>query len=94
VGRLCSFERCAKCIKEGRKNAVKLNQHYSMFIQWSEEDQVYIVTVPELPGCKTHGETYEKAVKQGQYAIEGWIEANKVWGRPIPPPQTVISASA
>ena len=45
--------------------------HYSMIIQWSNEDQAYIVTVPELPGCKTHGETYEKAVKQAKYAIEG-----------------------
>ena len=27
-------------------------------IQWSEEDGVYIVSVPELPGCKTHGKTY------------------------------------
>ena len=61
--------------------------HYSMFIQWSEEDQVYIVTIPELPGCKTHGKTYEKAVKQAKYAIEGWIEANKAWGHPIPPPK-------
>jgi len=47
---------------------------YSMTIQWSEEDHVYIVTVPELPGCKTHGKTYVEAVKQGQDAIESWIE--------------------
>jgi predicted RNase H-like HicB family nuclease len=36
-----------------------------MNIQWREEDQVYIVTVPELAGCKTHGKTYVEAVKQG-----------------------------
>ena len=40
-------------------------KHYSMNIQWSDEDQAYIVTVPELPGCKTHGATYEEAVKPG-----------------------------
>ncbi len=38
--------------------------HYTMVIQWSEEDNAYIVTVPELPGCITHGDTYEEAVKQ------------------------------
>ena len=38
-------------------------QHYSMIIQWSDEDNAYIVTVPELPGCQTHGETYEEAVQ-------------------------------
>ncbi len=24
---------------------------YSMVMSWSEEDQAYIVSVPELPGC-------------------------------------------
>jgi predicted RNase H-like HicB family nuclease len=44
-----------------------------MIIQWSDKDEAYIVTIPELPGCKTHGGTYEEAVKQGQDAIESWI---------------------
>ncbi len=63
-----------------------------MRIQWSEADQAYLVTVPELPGCVTHGATYEDAVKQGQDAIESWIEANRALGRPIPAPQTIASA--
>lgn len=67
------------------------SKHYSMIIQWSDEDHAYLVTVPELPGCVTHGATYEDAVKQGQDAIESWIEANRVWGRPIPAPRTVAS---
>ena len=67
-------------------------QRYSMVIQWSVEDQVYIVTVPELPGCKTHGKTYAKAVKQGLYAIEAWLDANEAWGRPIPPPRLAMIA--
>ena len=65
---------------------------YSMIIQWSDEDQAYIVTVPELPGCRTHGETYVEAVQQGQDAIESWIEANQAWGRPIPAPRTTMTA--
>lgn len=66
------------------------HRHYSMVIQWSEEDLAFIVTVPELPGCMTHGVTYEQAVQQGQDAIEGWIEANRAWGRPIPAPQAFV----
>jgi predicted RNase H-like HicB family nuclease len=62
-------------------------KHYSMIIQWSDEDQAYIVTVPELPGCRTHGETYEEAIQQGQDAIEGWIMVAKDLGWPIPPPR-------
>lgn len=48
---------------------------YSMLIQWSVEDQAYIATVPELPGCRTHGSSYEDAVRQGQDAIESRIMA-------------------
>src|SRR5579864_1467654 len=33
---------------------------YSMLIQWDEDDQIYVVTVPELLGCRTHGKTYEE----------------------------------
>lgn len=59
---------------------------YSMHIQWSEEDHVYIVDVPELPGCTTHGRTYEEAVMQAQDAIDGWIDGHRASGYPIPPP--------
>ena len=58
-----------------------------MVIEWSEEDQAYIVTVPELPGCRTHGPTYEGAVRQGQDAIASWIDARQSSGRSIPPPR-------
>jgi len=58
---------------------------YSMVIIWSDEDQAYIVTVPELAGCKTHGNTYEEAVQQGKDAIRSWIDASRAWGDPIPP---------
>jgi predicted RNase H-like HicB family nuclease len=62
-------------------------QHYSMIIQWSDEDNAYIVTVPELPGCQTHGETYEEAVQQGKDAIASWIMVAEELGRSIPPPR-------
>lgn len=66
-------------------------EHYSMIIQWSPEDQAYIVTVPELPGCRTHGETYKKAVKRGIEAIEGWIEVAESLGWPIPEPNVLVA---
>ena len=42
---------------------------YSMIMSWSEEDQAYIVSVPELPGCMADGKTPEEAVKQAQVVI-------------------------
>ncbi|MBF6614073.1 MAG: type II toxin-antitoxin system HicB family antitoxin [Chloroflexi bacterium] len=62
------------------------NKRYSMIIEWSDEDDAYIVTVPELPGCRTHGNSYEEAVQQAQYAVEGWIDAALADGQSIPPP--------
>ena len=62
-------------------------KRYSMIIEWSNEDQAYIVTVPELPGCRTHGDTYEEAIQQGQDAIESWIMVAEELGRPIPEPK-------
>ena len=66
------------------------SEHYSMVIEWSEEDGAYIVTVPELPGCRTHGATYQDAVRQGQDAIDSWIAACKASGRPIPRPRVFV----
>jgi predicted RNase H-like HicB family nuclease len=63
-------------------------KRYSLIIEWSDEDDAYIVTVPELPGCRTHGSTYEDAVKQAQEAIEVWIDSALAAGDPLPPPKT------
>jgi len=57
-----------------------------MIIQWDSRDNIFVVRVPELPGCVTHGETYEEAVKQGKDAIESWLMAASADGEPIPPP--------
>jgi len=58
-----------------------------MVIQWSEEDQVYVVSLPEFgPYCKTHGNTYEQAARMGQEALESLIETYQEDGRPLPKP--------
>ncbi len=67
--------------------------HYSMLIQWPAEDQAYVVDVPELAGCRTHGSTYEEAVQRGQEAIEGWIEDAQAWGEPVPEARAFAGAA-
>jgi antitoxin HicB len=59
---------------------------YSMVIQWSEEDQAFIVKLPEFPNCRTHGATYEEAVKNGQEVLELVIESYREEGTPLPEP--------
>jgi predicted RNase H-like HicB family nuclease len=42
-----------------------------MVIEWSDDDQVYIVSVPEWgPGARTHGATYDEAVRNAQDVLE------------------------
>ena len=63
--------------------------HYSMNVEWDPSDEIFVVTVPELPGCRTHGLTYEQAVRNAQNAIESWLDAARAWGTPIPEPRIV-----
>lgn len=60
---------------------------YSMVIEWSDEDGTFVVTVPELPGCVTHGATHAAAVRQGEDAIAASLWTARAWGDPFPPPR-------
>ena len=48
-----------------------------MIIQWSEEDNCFLVGFPDFPGQKwrTHGDTYELAVTNGIEALDSLIIA-------------------
>jgi predicted RNase H-like HicB family nuclease len=60
---------------------------YELIIFWSNEDRRYVVEVPELPGCRADGETYEEAIKNAQVVISEWIETARSLGREIPQPK-------
>jgi predicted RNase H-like HicB family nuclease len=60
---------------------------YELIIYWSEVDQVFIVEVPELPGCVADGETYQEAVQNVEVIIQEGIETAQELGRPIPEPR-------
>ena len=64
-----------------------MNWKYEMVIYWSNEDQAYIVEVPELPGCMADGRTYQEAVSNAEVIIAEWIETAEELGRPIPNPR-------
>lgn len=59
---------------------------YSMIVSWSSDDNCYIVSVPDLPGCMADGKTREEAVKNAEVIIEEWIETAQMLGREIPDP--------
>ncbi len=60
---------------------------YEMIIYWSEEDEAFIVEVPELPGCMADGPTYREAVANAEIVIEEWLATARELGRPIPEPR-------
>lgn len=62
--------------------------HYALIIEWDPRDDIYVVTVPELPGCRTHGRTYAEAITRAQEAIEGWVEIALADGESLPPPRS------
>jgi len=64
-----------------------LYKRYSMIIEWSDEDGVYVVTLPEFPNCHTHGSTREEALKNGQEVLELLIDSNEDWESPLPTPK-------
>lgn len=64
-----------------------MNSQYSILIQWSDEDQKYVVSLPEFgPYAHTHGETHEEALKSGQEVLELLIEDYQARGKELPKP--------
>ena len=60
---------------------------YEMILYWSEEDQVFIAEVPELPGCMAHGDTQESALISANDAVQLWIETAQEFGDDVPEPK-------
>ena len=60
---------------------------YEIIIYWSNEDQVFVAEVPELPGCSAHGESQDVALANINDAVALWIETAQEFGIPIPEPK-------
>ncbi len=60
---------------------------YELIIYWNEDDEAYIVEVPELPGCMADGRTYNEAIQNALIVIEEWIDTAKELGRDVPVPK-------
>jgi antitoxin HicB len=72
---------------------------YAMVIEWSDEDQAYVVSFPEwqatdLYFVHTHGDTYEEAVKNGEHVLAELVAMAQEQGKPLPEPRRYAAASA
>ena len=65
-----------------------------MEIEWSDEDRVFVVSLPEWgPYARTHGVTHEDASRAGREVLEMLIRNRKAAGRPLPEPTPLHAAA-
>jgi len=48
------------------------------------EEGGYAVSVPDLPGCVSEGDTFEEALEMIKDAMSGWLLVAQEHGDPIP----------
>ncbi len=64
---------------------------YRVNILWSEEDEAYLVELPEFATEAqryfTHGDTYEEALHNAQEVLELLVESYQAEDRTLPQPQ-------
>jgi antitoxin HicB len=66
-----------------------MNSHYTVIIQWSNEDQCYVVSLPEWGEfCHTHGDTYQEAMQNAHEVLELLIDSATQNGESLPEPKT------
>ena len=51
-----------------------------------EEGGGFLISLPDLPGCMSDGETIEEAIQNGRDAFLAWISAQADMGKEIPRP--------
>jgi antitoxin HicB len=57
---------------------------YTVVLEPDLEDGGYVVTVPDLPGCITQGDTLDEAIAMAKEAISLHIESLIALGKPVP----------
>ena len=60
---------------------------HETIIYWSNDDQVFIADVPELPGCMAHGASPDEALANAQEAMQLWLDTAQEFGDPAPEPK-------
>jgi len=57
---------------------------YRVLIE-QDDDGVFVIEVPALPGCISQGNTRKEALRNIQEAITAYLESLKAHNEPIPP---------
>ena len=69
------------------------NPKYQVTIAWSQEDNCYLVYLPEfaeeIMQPVSHGDTYQEALQHGLEVIEELMLHQQVTGKPLPVPKLI-----
>lgn len=63
---------------------------YSISVKWSDEDEGFIATMPELDGLSAFGKTKGEALAELEVAADAYLESWENSGRPLPPPEKIL----
>jgi predicted RNase H-like HicB family nuclease len=69
-----------------KKQTSDVMREYPSNVFWSDEDEGFVATAPDLPGCSAFGATQVQALAELHHAIDAWIEAATAAGNPVPQP--------
>ena len=68
---------------------------YTIEVKWSDEDQTYVVILPEWEGRYlmpvASGKTYEEAMARGVNALENIIAEAQAHGDALPEPKVYVA---
>jgi antitoxin HicB len=73
---------------EKQKAKASLKPRYTVVIQWSDEDDCFVVSLPEWgTGAKTHGDTYEEAAKNAREVLKLLMQSATSGAGQLPEPK-------
>lgn len=73
------------------------NLKYRILIQWSNEDNCFLVSLPDFKDEQqwvTHGKTYEEALQNAVEVMDILIEIYREKGKPLPKAQILSDSVA
>ena len=69
-------------------------RYYPLVIRWSDDDGLFLVSLPDFGGVTGHGQTAAEAAERGVEMAAGWLYSYRQLGRPIPVPGGVRELAA
>ena len=68
----------------------RLARPFVRFIRWSDEDECFVGSLPELDGDCTHGSTVEEVARNLDECAELYVEDCLTDGTPLPEPRAAV----